>query len=512
MNAIGKSNDSDVIHAIWYDFTDRDIRRVDDVRLQYYGVYKPVNSSTAGLLRDGNGNCLAWAALLLDMLEVQGIDCSSFLVSFGYQGHGNDGGMLVKNWSFPSSGSSPFPGYEFLNRRDSSFVVSGGTAYHWLYAEVNDMDGVAGQGTRNPASFFMGHVAAKIGGTYYDPSYGTSYPTLGDLEADAVDGFWLAEQVGREEEERIGITRNPPGTQLEEYATTFRIPEAHPPGAAVRTELIFGCVDVDNAYVSRIRSGDQSVRPVVIQIQPLAGREASMRRVPIVFDRAHHELPLRWRITERHYWAVETREPAPFQRGFVLVRIPMADFNARAQTMPLRIGMDPLRLAFTVADMRDRRDIYYDILPNPPNHCRLFVQSGRLMEVYEHSLQVDNVPPSDRVAWSKIAVFSLPWSEPFRVIARDNTWYFATGSGALWNVARGDADEWIIKSLWGHEDPIRMLIDDIGRDRTYAFTKTQYFEVGPTLMTSRGVQVDWDDPGTDAAIKQILAGYAGAVR
>jgi hypothetical protein len=51
-----------------------------------------------------------------------------------------------------------------------------------------------------------------------------------------------------------------------------------------------------------------------------------------------------------------------------------------------------------------------------------------------------------------------------------------------------------------------MLVQDVKNDRTYAFTRTRFFEVREQIAVQSGVHVDWDDQGRDAQIKQIVDG------
>ena len=61
--------------------------------------------------------------------------------------------------------------------------------YAWLYANVTDLAGVAGQGNKNPASLFENHALALVNGRYYDPSYGKDYSSPQNLES-AMAGYF----------------------------------------------------------------------------------------------------------------------------------------------------------------------------------------------------------------------------------------------------------------------------------------------------------------------------------
>jgi hypothetical protein len=63
----------------------------------------------------------------------------------------------VKDWSFEAGGGSK-PGEQFP----------------YTAAEVTDLEGVQGQGVKNPPSWFGNHVIVEASGKLYDPSYGTA--------------------------------------------------------------------------------------------------------------------------------------------------------------------------------------------------------------------------------------------------------------------------------------------------------------------------------------------------
>jgi len=68
-------------------------------------------------------------------------------------------------------------------------VPRGGKSYAWNFAEVPDQPGIPGQGTASPASLFGSHQMTKIGGTYYDRSYGLTFTSLAQIDTKAVAGY-----------------------------------------------------------------------------------------------------------------------------------------------------------------------------------------------------------------------------------------------------------------------------------------------------------------------------------
>lgn len=194
-NADGNSTLASTTAAIWSEFTDRDVRKVDGTRLHYYLGWSTIrrNGTTFALLYSGDGICSAWARFFIDILKVQGIDNSNDYVLIephappGFDQ--NNVGFLVKDWGFSEPGVSHDASYPYLNLPYRSYI--GASSYNWMYEDVHDQSGIPGQGSANPESFFNNHQMVTIGGEYYDPSYGAKYSTVSSWRAAALEGFWL---------------------------------------------------------------------------------------------------------------------------------------------------------------------------------------------------------------------------------------------------------------------------------------------------------------------------------
>ncbi len=89
-------------------------------------------------------------------------------------------GMLVKNWEFQAVGGSPGTSpYTYILNLDDPTV-----------SEVKDREGIPGQGNPNPPGGFANHFIIRLGGKYYDPSYGAGpYATESEWENAALDGL-----------------------------------------------------------------------------------------------------------------------------------------------------------------------------------------------------------------------------------------------------------------------------------------------------------------------------------
>ena len=215
-NADGAMTASNTTEAIWNEFTDRDVRRVDGVQLTYYASYTCGNVNTADLLKYGDGQCGAWASIFIDMRKVQGIDDTDEYVIFRPippLGIPQDYvGFLVKNWTFTGNGSSGHATHPYLNLPDSPLV--GATSYNWKFAEVNDATGIPGQGNANPASLFNNHQVV-ISGRYYDPSYGVQHASLQDIDDNAIEGFHIGPVLYPVDEPVVNLDLNGDGDKTD---------------------------------------------------------------------------------------------------------------------------------------------------------------------------------------------------------------------------------------------------------------------------------------------------------
>lgn len=145
---------------------------MDGTQLKYWDGGSASATNTAGLLRDGNGQCGAWAEFFIDMLKVQGISSTKIEVLDATDPRRRS--FLVKNWTFIGSGVSP------------------GTAryVYVLGIDVTDASGVAGQGNPDPPGGFYNHFIVRYSGQYYDPSYGTGpFSSQSEWENASLDGF-----------------------------------------------------------------------------------------------------------------------------------------------------------------------------------------------------------------------------------------------------------------------------------------------------------------------------------
>ena len=177
---IGGTDSGPVVTAIWGDFSDRNTQRVDGTQMAFYRNKSASATNTAGLLRDANGQCGAWAWLLMDVLSGQGIPSTRITVREAT--HPGTYGFLVKNWDFQGNG---------VSQQTAPYV-------YVQSVDLFELPGVAGQEYNDPPSDFVNHFIVRYGGQYYDPSYGGPvYATQADWENASIDGFgYLANWQG----------------------------------------------------------------------------------------------------------------------------------------------------------------------------------------------------------------------------------------------------------------------------------------------------------------------------
>ena len=211
----GAASPAEAIAGIWEDFADREVLRADGARLSYYGEWTTRSMTTGELLASGDGQCTAWVKLFLDTLKAQGIDQADDYVDLRPEGASGQGGLMIKEWSFAGSGSSGFATFPYLNIAVAPWVP---TRYAWMYSEVGDTSGHAGQGSVDPASLFKYHQVARIDGVYYDPSYGRTYGSLAEIDSVAIDGYYEYGVVPVAES-NIGVDLNLDGDTSDQFYT-----------------------------------------------------------------------------------------------------------------------------------------------------------------------------------------------------------------------------------------------------------------------------------------------------
>ncbi len=175
-NADGETTESDIVDAIYAEFANRSVQRVDGIQMTYWaqdssGVYQMGAQTTSALLAapDGNGNCEAWSLLLRDMLRAQNISADRVIVA---PLDLRERALLVKNWDFTGAGDTS----QYFTHEYPTDVVVGAK--------------LPAQGNSDPPPAFNAHWITRVGTEYFDPSYGTpKRSSLKEYEINAVSGF-----------------------------------------------------------------------------------------------------------------------------------------------------------------------------------------------------------------------------------------------------------------------------------------------------------------------------------
>jgi hypothetical protein len=167
--ADGKASDDDLVNFSFVPFTTHTDdgngfpRKGDGLLMSYYktGVNTAADDTTytpKGMLGspEATGRCGGWAALLQHMWKIHGVTTSNqrwFVRALNPDLADMEKRFLVKNINF--AGPAALFG-----------------RYRYTGSAALKLNGVPGQGKRNPQFDFGDHVVVKYGGQIYDPSYG----------------------------------------------------------------------------------------------------------------------------------------------------------------------------------------------------------------------------------------------------------------------------------------------------------------------------------------------------
>ena len=131
------------------------------------GYYKTSNSvrDYSGLIETGDGECGAFMNLLEIITEHQGIVSERVYISC----QEDKLLFLVEKWNFKSSGSSDETGFAHVNyvkyneeHGTPKRIADGKLEWTIIDPEVEDVEGIAGQGNGNPYKNFGSHYILKL--------------------------------------------------------------------------------------------------------------------------------------------------------------------------------------------------------------------------------------------------------------------------------------------------------------------------------------------------------------
>ncbi len=187
--SVGHATSADeAVSNSWSQLTGTDFTTWDGKTLYYYkpGVnFDNTPQTVSELLSSSNGSCYAWMRLFGDALLVNGINSTQVEVTSPT----NDC-FLVKDWNYgtPSFTNTPPHNWklQFATNDVDMVPVPPGS----VYGDLTSLSTLEGQHSSPPSEkVFGGHYILKYNGLYYDPSYGVTYASTNDFQANAVDGY-----------------------------------------------------------------------------------------------------------------------------------------------------------------------------------------------------------------------------------------------------------------------------------------------------------------------------------
>ncbi len=191
-NAQSKSTETDIISAVWSEFTDQIVLNCNGDSLFYYKTMNSPNVTLGSLLKYRDAECYTFAQLFLSLIKIQGIVRTNNYIYIEADGSSVCSGykvdrFLVKDWIFGASSASckDFP-YE---NTYTTLMPSPYKAYKFIKADVKDGIGIPGSCNKNPSSFFNNHQISKIDGVYYDACYGATFNKVTDIKNEAFSGW-----------------------------------------------------------------------------------------------------------------------------------------------------------------------------------------------------------------------------------------------------------------------------------------------------------------------------------
>lgn len=222
-NADGQSSDEDVIEAVWQEFTDQKVLNYKDDSLRYYNPKNTYFTNLGTLLENKNAQCYTFAQLFLSTIKIQGVVRTNNYVYITPVYSTTCGGysvnrFLVKNWEFGTPAGEDCDEYPYENSY-TSLLPPPYTDYNFITADVTDQEGIPGQCSSNPSSYFNNHQIALIDGKYYDACYGVTFDSFDEVAPTAFDAWGFRYTVWGTTYARF--TDDMGATELSESITTF---------------------------------------------------------------------------------------------------------------------------------------------------------------------------------------------------------------------------------------------------------------------------------------------------
>jgi hypothetical protein len=288
--------------------------------------------------------------------------------------------------------------------------------------------------------------------------------------------------------------------------------------------LLFGIIVGKTAYHCRLPNGKNGMTPVELLSMGTDGEaEVKTTPLPLFFMRYYKDYPLRWRIAHGFFWAIQVSEPAPAQRGFSLLRIPMSDLPRlterpnidRSKSLiaagrgpgtldPYGVGgIEPLRSAYFDVDTSGKGEVAFDLIPLAENRCQLYIRTENLVRMFDYTFTYDKSRHDYAGKWVAEGSMNLEGSGPFWVFARGTSKYFATESGRLIEMKTKAAGESAAVELWSTRRPILALVVEADSSKVFAFGKDFRFQVADTIEPVACEALGPGRPSRDHAFGQL---------
>jgi hypothetical protein len=189
VHAKGQITDFAIYKKVRDYYKGKAVTRGDGHILKYYGIWIVDNTTTASLIKNGDGQCGSWASMFIDVLKTQGIQSPNNYTTI--ESTTMFEGFYVKTWkAVTATGSTGNSNYPFLNiwKEILSMQPITLTGYSWVVStspgspEVKELLPLDGQNNPTPNSRFGNHQFVKMFSEYFDPSYGVIYTNTTDMD------------------------------------------------------------------------------------------------------------------------------------------------------------------------------------------------------------------------------------------------------------------------------------------------------------------------------------------
>ncbi|MCG2679367.1 MAG: hypothetical protein L6455_05270, partial [Kiritimatiellae bacterium] len=210
------TSEAGAISNSWSQLMGHNFTTWDGRTLYYYRDGTGWNSpyTISDLLVNSNGNCVAWRNLFRHALVINGVASDRIYVAT--TGPTNDC-FVVGDWTFGTASFTNTPPYNWALQFSGSDFDMVPRPTGDVYGDITSLNTIQGQNTAPPSEKVFGnHRMARYNGTYYDPSYGTTYTSLSNCMDTVIDGYGF---------QRSGDSTNPLVFRVKSSSGVYEIGE-----------------------------------------------------------------------------------------------------------------------------------------------------------------------------------------------------------------------------------------------------------------------------------------------